>query len=100
MNKPGCNQGTVNSYVDISTSYQDFDFSGLGSVCFAVAAVAGLTELVPVVGGLVDQLLIPVQSLIGCSNVPARNDSVADVCPGYSFYAGPTADVAPGAIQS
>lgn len=100
VSKPGCNQGTVNSYTDISTSYQDFDFSGLGSVCFAVAAVAGITTQVPVVGGLVDNLLLPVQDLIGCSNVPSRNDSVADVCPGYTFYGGPTADVVEGAIQS
>lgn len=100
VNKPGCNQGTVNSYVDISSSYQDFDFSGLGSVCFAVGAVAGITDLVPVVNSLVSQLLLPVQNLLGCSTVPARNDSVADVCPGYTFYGGPTADIAPGAIQS
>lgn len=100
MSSPGCNQGTVNSFVEISSSYQDFDFSGLGSVCFAVAAVLGITTVVPVVGNLVNELILPLQSTLGCSNVPSRNDSVAEVCPGYTYYGGPTADVVPGAIQS
>lgn len=100
ISKPGCNQGTVNSYVDISSSYQDYDFSGLGSVCFAVAAVASVTDEVLIAGSLVSQLLLPVQNLIDCATVPSRNDSVADVCPGYSYYAGPSAAIAPGAIQS
>lgn len=97
---PGCNQGTVNSYTEISSSYQDFDFSGLGSVCFAVGSILGVTSNVPVVGALVNELILPVQNLLDCSTVPGRNDSVADVCPGYSYYDGPTADVVPGAIQS
>lgn len=80
---PGCNTGTVNSYVEIDSSYQDYDFSSpTAGVCFAVNTILGETSLGSVVTGLVEQLILPIQNSLGCATVPARNDSVANVCPG------------------
>ncbi|KAF2167249.1 hypothetical protein M409DRAFT_22676 [Zasmidium cellare ATCC 36951] len=100
INTPGCNTGTVNSFVAIDTSYADYDFSTpTQGVCFALAEVLSVAEMLPVVGIVVDLLVLPVQNALDCRTVPARNDSVKDVCPGYSFYGGPTGMVAPGAGQ-
>lgn len=101
INTPGCNTGTVNSFVTIEGSYDGYDFSSPGQgLCFAVAEILGVAEMLPVVGILVDMLILPVQNVLDCRTVPARNDSVGDICPGYSFYGGPTGEIAPGAIQN
>ncbi|KAI5360403.1 Putative chloroperoxidase [Septoria linicola] len=97
----GCNTGAVNSYTPINTAYQDFDFSQpTAGVCFAVGSILGATNLLPVVGDVVSMLILPLRNVLDCPTVPVRNDSVADVCPGYSFYGGPTGEIAPGAIRN
>lgn len=91
----------MNSFVTIDNAYAGYDFSTPSQgVCFALAEVLGVVGLIPVVNLVVDLLVLPVQNALDCRTVPARNDSVADVCPGYSFYGGPTGTVAPGAIQN
>ncbi|KAK4493885.1 hypothetical protein PRZ48_015070 [Zasmidium cellare] len=100
INTPGCNTGTVNSFVEIDSSYAGYDFSTpTQGVCFALAEVLTVVDMIPVVGIVADLLVLPVQNALDCRTVPARNDSVKDVCPGYSFYGGPTGMVAPGAVQ-
>lgn len=76
-----------------------YDFSNpLDSVCFALAEVFNVINLLPVAGDLLDLLLLPVQNTLSCPTV--ANKPASEACPGYAFYGGPTGSVAPGAIQN
>lgn len=82
-----------------NTDPDTYDFSNpLDSVCFALAEVFGVTDMVPVVGDLLNLLLLPVQNTLTCPTV--GNKPASEACPGYAFYGGPTGSIAPGAIQN
>lgn len=81
--------------------YQVFDLSQpTTGVCFAVGSILGATNLLPVVGDVVWMLTLPLQNVLDRATVPGRNDSVADVYPGCSFYGGLTGEVAPGEFRN
>ena len=99
----GCNMGEVNTFTPIdtfNTTLKYYDFANpLDSVCYAVALVGTVANEIPLVGLLGQMLLLPIQNVLDCPTAPAVNESVGEACPGYSFRGGPTADIAPGAIQ-
>jgi len=68
------------------------------SLCFCLAFVNNIANLVSVVNNVVQEVILPVQNLLSCQTIPELALSVTEACPGYSLYGGPTADVAPGAI--
>lgn len=103
-NRAGCNTGTVNSFqlIDVASmtngTYTD-DQAAANPLCFAIA-YANSQLTIPAASNVVQELLLPIQNLLGCVTVPGLNESVYDACPGYSVYGGPTGRVAAGAIQN
>lgn len=96
----GCNNGTVNSYTAIKPSTNSSDYNPLSltsDLCYAFAIMETLAA--NAAGNIIELLVLPIQNALGC-NTTATGQSVAEGCPGYSFYGGPTGPVAPGAIQS
>ncbi|EMC90870.1 hypothetical protein BAUCODRAFT_80706 [Baudoinia panamericana UAMH 10762] len=105
----GCNEGTVNSYQNIDAgtlsngAYSAQD-AAANPLCFALEFAQ--LEL-PGLTGLASTLLSPLLSALNsatsalkCKPIVSVNNSPLALCPGYSLYGGPTAPVAPGAIQS
>ncbi|KAF2086698.1 hypothetical protein K490DRAFT_44011 [Saccharata proteae CBS 121410] len=105
----GCNTGAVNSYDKIDPAAltggaYTADQVAASPLCFANQFA--LVEL-PLITGLSDVVLQPLTSLMssltgdmGCAKIGSVNQSALAACPGFSFYGGPTAEVAAGAIQS
>lgn len=98
--------GAVNTFTQINTTntgLDSYDFSQpTESVCYALAQANKALSDLPLVGvvTLVLNLLItPITNALSCPTVPGVNDSVGEVCPGYSFRGGPTGPIAPGAIN-
>lgn len=106
FSKPGCNQGRVNSYVQINDSDTDpshYDFSKPNAaICYGLTEVTNTLRgnaVTGIVGGVVSEILVPLKDALGCVSVPSLNKTVEQACPGYSLYGGPTAPVVAGAIQ-
>lgn len=101
IGQPGCNMGKVNSFTPINPSNTDgagYDFTNpLHAVCYGIASVNKAINI-PVVGSVVQELLIPIQNAISCPTVPSTGESLGKDCPGYSLYGGPTGPQAAGAI--
>lgn len=105
----GCNKGTVNSYSPIDPALLTNGAYTAAQVaknpiCFASAFAQ--VEL-PLITGLSATALAPLTTLLNgitsglnCASIGSVNQSALTVCPGFSFYGGPTGPVAPGAIQS
>jgi hypothetical protein len=95
--------GKVSTYVPISVAnltkgaYDENDVL-TNPLCFGIALTNTIADI-PIVDGVVQELLLPIQNLLGCKTIPSIDESVLEACPGYSFYGGPTAEVAEGAIQ-
>lgn len=107
----GCNQGRVNSF-------NKYDFDTLASgrniaeklaknpVCvasqFAKAEIPMLTGIKPIDTAFAPlvRILDAVVKEFDCESIGEVNSTALVACPGFSFYGGPTAKVAHGAIQS
>lgn len=102
--KPGCNMGKVNSFVNINTTdtskgvYQDQD-QLKNVLCFGIAYANAALNFIPIVSTVNQELILPIQNLVGCPTIEGLDESALQACPGYSFYQGPTGSVVPGAIQ-
>ena len=106
---PGCNQGSVDSFntidaATLSNGAYTAEEVAANPFCFGAAfAVAELplvtglplTELTSLIGPLTDAL-----TNSNCASIASVNQSALSLCPGFSFYGGPTGAVAPGAVQS
>lgn len=101
--QPGCNNGTLGSFTPIETDGTDaagYDFTNpLHAVCFGIASAERAAQI-PIVSAVVEELLIPIQNLLGCPTVPSTGKTIGATCPGYSLFGGPTGPKAPTAIQS
>lgn len=98
--------GAVNTFTSINTTntaLDSYDFSQpTDSVCYALALAGDTLGKLPVVGVVVlvlNLLIAPITNALNCPTVPSVNASVGEACPGYSFRGGPTAPIAPGAID-
>ncbi|WPG98150.1 Hypothetical protein R9X50_00093600 [Acrodontium crateriforme] len=104
ISQPGCNQGKVNSFENINTGNTDasaYDFTNpLDGICYGVASAVSAANVIPIVNGVVQELLLPIQNALNCPTLTPSNTSVGDDCPGHSLYGGPTGPVAAGAIQN
>lgn len=110
INLPGCNQGKVDTYNQISAQTLTGGAYTAASIaknplCFAtqfsVAALPSLTGLSSaLLTPLTNSLSSVTSALGGCPKIPNANLSALSVCPGFSLYGGPTGPVAAGAIQS
>ena len=109
LNIPGCNLGQVNSYLGISPdeltsgAYNNAS-AAADPLCFAseytLAALPGITGLTSTLLAPLTAQLSNVTSELNCAPVQSVNNSAFKLCPGFSFYGGPTGKVAPGAIQN
>ena len=102
IGQPGCNQGTVNSYVAINVSDAQGSTTNplFSPLCDGFAyANSEIVDNIPVAGLVVQELLLPIQNALGCPTASSVNETAMQACPGYSLYGGPTGQVAPGAIQ-
>lgn len=104
---PGCNQGKVNSFnaIDINTltsGAYTAKSAAANPVCFATTFAKAELPLLTGVSNLgpVSSALDNVIKSLNCPAISKVNQSALTVCPGFSFYGGPTGPVAPGAIQS
>ena len=106
----GCNAGKLNSYQQIDPSIVSNGAytaaqAAQSPLCFALAAANA--EAQTILGLDLGGLLSPLTSAIntatgalgGCTTIGTLNTNALGVCPGFALYAGPTATVAPGAIQ-
>ncbi|KAK5722834.1 hypothetical protein LTR17_014220 [Elasticomyces elasticus] len=105
----GCNQGKVDTYqtVDattLSNGAYTAEQAASNPLCFATE-FARLE--IPALTGLASTLLSPLTSVLNtvsnnlnCAKIGSVNTTALALCPGFSLYGGPTAAVAPGAIQS
>ncbi|KAK5714312.1 hypothetical protein LTR17_017243 [Elasticomyces elasticus] len=105
----GCNEGKVDTY-------QHIDASTLSNGAYTAAQAASnpicfATEFarleIPALTGLASTLLSPLTNVLNtvsknlnCAKIGSVNTTALALCPGFSLYGGPTAAVAPGAIQS
>ena len=109
INLVGCNEGKVNTFNTISadtlsngayTAQQ----AAANPLCFASefakAELPGLTGLSASLLEPLTNVFNSVFSDLKCKSIGSVNTSALAVCPGLSLYGGPTAPVAPGAIQS
>jgi len=107
----GCNQGAVNTYNTISAETisggaYTAESAAANPLCFATATLAaGASSLLGLSGAAISQLtsaLDGVSKSLGTTCPPITNLTLSalTVCPGFSLYGGPTAPVAPGAIQN
>ena len=105
----GCNKGAVNTFSPIDP-YQltsgAYTAQQVAANPFCFAAAFSKAEI-PLLTGLSTSALGPLNTLfdsltsgMNCAAIGAVNQSALTACPGFSFYGGPTAPVAPGAIQS
>ncbi|KAK4896475.1 hypothetical protein LTR27_005691 [Elasticomyces elasticus] len=105
----GCNQGKVDTYQTIdattlSNGAYTAEQAASNPICFATE-FARLE--IPALTGLASTLLSPLTSVLNtvsknlnCAKIGSVNTTALALCPGFSLYGGPTAAVAPGAIQS
>lgn len=104
INLVGCNQGRVNSFLTIDAeTLSDGAYTASqvaqNPLCFASeftkAELPGLTGLDLVDGALspVFDLLDGLTSQLDCASIGSVNTSALTVCPGFSLYGGPTAEV-------
>ena len=107
----GCNQGAVNTYHRISPELLSNGAYTAAQVaknpiCFATEfamAEAGPTLGIDVTKPPASTLFAGLKKLtapLNCASIGSVNQSALAACPGASLYGGPTAPVAPGAIQS
>ncbi|KAK5164366.1 uncharacterized protein LTR77_010062 [Saxophila tyrrhenica] len=105
----GCNQGKVDSFnaIDadtLSNGAYTANQAASNPVCFASefakAELPGLTGLGSVALAPLTKTLNGLTSGLNCASIGSVNTSALTACPGFSFYGGPNAKVAKGAIQS
>ncbi|KAF2212220.1 hypothetical protein CERZMDRAFT_59140 [Cercospora zeae-maydis SCOH1-5] len=107
----GCNKGEVNSFTPVDpaqltngawTAQQ----AAANPLCFATqfakAQVPLLTGQQPSesFAAPLFRAIDAITGPLGCESIGSVNQSALAVCPGFSFYGGPTGPVAPGAIQT
>ena len=109
INLVGCNQGKVDTFLTIdpdvlSNGAYTADQVAKNPLCFATefarAELPVLTGLSGLVLNPLTKLLNSVTGGMNCASIGSVNTSALAICPGFSLYGGPTAPVAPGAIQS
>ncbi|KAK0833576.1 hypothetical protein LTR73_001338 [Friedmanniomyces endolithicus] len=107
----GCNEGKVDTYQNIDASTLSNGAytaaqAAANPICFAtefaLAELPGLTGLSLTSGvlGSLTSVLSSVTKNLGCKAIGSVNTTALALCPGFTLYGGPTAPVAPGAIQS
>ncbi|KAK0262779.1 hypothetical protein LTS09_002754 [Friedmanniomyces endolithicus] len=111
LNLVGCNEGKVDTYQNIDAStLSNGAYTAAQAAAnpirfateFALAELPGLTGLSLTSGvlGSLTSVLSSVTKNLGCKAIGSVNTTALALCPGFSLYGGPTAPVAPGAIQS
>ncbi|KAK5711414.1 hypothetical protein LTR15_012487 [Elasticomyces elasticus] len=105
----GCNEGKVDTYqaidaTTLSNGAYTAEQVAANPLCFATEFA--LAEL-PLLTGLTTTLLSPLTNVLNsvsknmnCAKIGSVNTTALAICPGFGLYGGPTAAVAPGAIQS
>ena len=107
----GCNTGKINTYTSIDISALTggtYDKSNIAqyTLCFATEyAIASLTKNLGLVGTLLSTLTSSLRDGLQkagmtCPSITNLDESQFDICPGFGFYGGESAPIAPGAIQS
>lgn len=92
--------GKVDTFSSFPQAVLDALEKPFGSVCYALSLAGDPTTESSTASLLRKQLMRPLQEALGCPvGSSAVNESVERICPGYSFYGGPTGEVAPGAIM-
>lgn len=100
---PGCNQGKVDTFVPINTTalsgstYTPAEILA-NPLCYGLAYATAQTAFLDVVSDVVGELILPIQNSLGCKTIPSLNMSVAQACPGYSLYGGPTTEKVLGVL--
>lgn len=105
---PGCNNGKINSYNQLSISQLSggaytAESAAANPLCFAnaFAAAEGASYLGVNLSTLTSAVAAAMKALgVTCPAITAANLTALNACPGSSLYGGPTAPIAPGAIQS
>ena len=109
INLVGCNQGKVDTFLTIDpdtlsngayTAAQVAKSPLCFATEFALAELPGLTGLSSIVLAPLTKVFNSVTSGMNCASIGNVNTSALAACPGFTLYGGPTAPVAPGAIQS